>query len=479
MSATRGASLKKAAPCPLLARVSRIDAAPPGASLFPMGNGRGFDADVILSGGGLVGQTLALALDQAGVSVIVVDASRPSDTLAPTFDGRAFAIAFASYRMWRALGLGDELDPVAQPIEQIMVTDGRLGEGTRRGGPSLLHLHFDGAELAPPASSRHTEDAGKMPAVRAGREPLGLMVEARHVRMALDGAVKARPAIRMIQPMSVSAIERDPAGVTVTLADGQRLRAPLLVGADGRRSFVRGAVGIRTIGWDYPVTAIVATIRHEKPHDAVAHEFFLPNGPFAILPLAASESWRNRANIVWAEPRKAAEALLQMAEPDFLAELRRRFGNFLGELSLEGPRFGYPLSLQLAERMIDARVALAGDSAHGIHPLAGQGLNLGLKDCAALAECVADGVALGLDAGDVTVLERYQRWRRFDNVTMALGMEFFDKVFSNDFAPLRAARTLGLAAVNAVGPARRFFMKYAGGAAGDLPKLLRGESLVA
>jgi 2-octaprenyl-6-methoxyphenol hydroxylase len=311
------------------------------------------------------------------------------------------------------------------------------------------------------------------------REPLGLMVEARHVRMALDGAVRARPAIRMIQPMSVSAIERDPAGVTATLADGQRLRAPLLVGADGRRSFVRGAVGIRTIGWDYPVTAIVATIRHEKPHEAVAHEFFLPNGPFAILPLASSESWRNRANIVWAEPRKAAEALLQMAEPDFLAELRRRFGDFLGELSLEGPRFGYPLSLQLAERMIDARVALAGDSAHGIHPLAGQGLNLGMKDCAALAECVADGVALGLDAGDVTVLERYQRWRRFDNVTMALGMEFFDKVFSNDFGPLRAARTLGLAAVNAAGPARRFFMKYAGGAAGDLPKLLRGESLAA
>jgi 2-octaprenyl-6-methoxyphenol hydroxylase len=359
--------------------------------------------------------------------------------------------------------LGDELDPVAQPIEQIMVTDGRLGEGTRRGGPSLLHLHFDGAELRSQTSPSMAE-----------REPLGLMLEARHVRMALDRGVKARPSIRMIQPMSVAAIERDPAGVTATLADGQSLRAPLLVGADGRRSFVRGAVGIRTIGWDYPATAIVATIQHEKPHEAVAHEFFLPNGPFAILPLKG-----NRANIVWAEPRAAAEALLQLAERDFLAELRRRFGDFLGELSLEGPRFGYPLSLQLAERMIDARIALAGDSAHGIHPLAGQGLNLGLKDCAALAECVADAVALGLDPGDVSALERYQRWRRFDNVTMALGMEFFDKLFSNDFGPLRAVRTLGLAAVNAVGPARRFFMKYAGGAAGDLPKLLRGESLAA
>jgi 2-octaprenyl-6-methoxyphenol hydroxylase len=416
----------------------------------------GFDADVIVGGGGLVGQTLALALDQAGVSVVVIDASKPADTLAASFDGRAFAIAFASYRMWRALGIGDVLDGAAQPIEEIMVTDGRLGAGARRGGPSLMHLHFDRSEL---------NDDG---------EPLGLMCEARHVRAALDGAVRARSSIRMMQPMSVGAIERDAASATVTLANGEKLRAPLLVGADGRRSFVRAAAGIRTIGWDYPVTAIVATIQHEKPHGGVAHEYFLPNGPFAILPLKGE-----RSNIVWAEPRAAAEALLRMPEADFLAELGLRFGDFLGALSLEGPRFGYPLSLQLAERMIDARVCLAGDSAHGIHPLAGQGLNLGLKDCAALAECIADGVSVGLDPGDVSVLERYQRWRRFDNVSMALGMEFFDKLFSNDIAPLRAVRSLGLAAVNAAGPARRFFMKYAGGAAGDLPKLLRGESLAA
>ncbi|HRP12387.1 MAG TPA: FAD-dependent monooxygenase, partial [Terricaulis sp.] len=221
----------------------------------------GFDADVILGGGGLVGQTLALALDQAGLKVIVIDASKPAETLAPAFDGRAFAIAFASYRMWRALGIGDALDEVAQPIREILVTDGNL-----RRGPSPLYLHFEGAE-------QEEKD-----------EPLGLMLEARHVRLALDTAVKARPSIQMIQPMSVSALKRDPAGVTVTLADGRNLRAPLLVGADGRRSFVRGAVGVRTIGWDYPVTAIVATIAHEKPHEGVAHEYFLPNGPFAILP---------------------------------------------------------------------------------------------------------------------------------------------------------------------------------------------------
>ncbi|GAM97322.1 2-octaprenyl-3-methyl-6-methoxy-1,4-benzoquinol hydroxylase [alpha proteobacterium U9-1i] len=415
-----------------------------------------FDADVLIGGGSLVGQTLALALNQAGASVIVVDAAKPSETLAADFDGRAFAIAFSSYRMWRALGLADMLDPVAQPIAEIMVTDGALGGGGRKGGPSLLHLHFDGAEL------------------NADGEPLGLMLEARHVRLALDKGVKAQPAIQMIQPMSINAIERDAAGVTVTLADGKSLRSRLLVGADGRRSFVRPWAGIRTIGWDYPVTAIVATIAHDKPHGGVAHEYFLPNGPFAILPLKGE-----RSNIVWAEPRAAADVLLKMPKADFLAELRRRFGDHLGALDLEGPRFGYPLSLQLAERMIDTRVALAGDSAHGIHPLAGQGLNLGLKDCAALAECVADGMSLGLDPGEVSVLERYQRWRRFDNVSMALGMEFFDKMFSNSVPPLRIARRLGLAAVNAAGPARRFFMKYAGGAAGDLPKLLKGESLAA
>ena len=416
-----------------------------------------FDADVLIGGGGLVGQTLALALDSAGVSVIVIDAAKPAETLAPHFDGRAFAIAFASYRMWRALGLGEALDAAAQPITQIMVTDGRLGNGGRRGGPSPLHLYFDAAELP-----------------GGGDEPLGLMLENRHIRLALDCAVRARAAIKLIAPMAITALERDAAGIDATLADGRRLRARLLVGADGRRSFVRPWCGIRTIGWDYPVTAIVATIAHEKPHGGVAHEYFLPAGPFAILPLTG-----NRANVVWAEPRAAAEALLAMPKADFLAELKRRFGDFLGVLDLEGPRFGYPLSLQLAERMIDARVALAGDAAHAIHPLAGQGLNLGLKDCAALAECIADAMSLGLDAGDVSALERYQRWRRFDNVSMALGMEAFDKLFSNDIAPLRAARSLGLAMVNAIGPARRLFMRYAGGAAGDLPKLLRGESLAA
>jgi 2-octaprenyl-6-methoxyphenol hydroxylase len=300
------------------------------------------------------------------------------------------------------------------------------------------------------------------------------MLENRHIRLALDRALRARPSIDVRAPMTISELARDSAGMLATLADGTKLRAPLLIGADGRRSMTRQWCGIRTVGRDYPVTAIVATIAHEKPHDGVAHEYFLPAGPFAILPLT-----HNRANIVWAEPHAVAEALLAMPESDFLAELERRAGSFLGRIGLEGPRFGYRLGMQIAERMIDARVALAGDSAHAIHPIAGQGLNLGLRDVAALAECVADSVALGLDAGDVAGLERYQRWRRFDNISMAWGMDFFDRLFSNDIAPLRAARTLGLAAVNRIGPARRFFMRTAGGASGDLPKLLKGVPLAA
>jgi 2-octaprenyl-6-methoxyphenol hydroxylase len=328
--------------------------------------------------------------------------------------------------------------------------------GVRRGGPSLLHLHFDSAELAESADG----------------EALGYMVENRHIRLALDKAVRARPTIRMLAPNAVVNFQSEPGGVSVSLAKGERVKAGVLIGADGRKSFVRQKLGIRTINRDYDVTAIVATVRHEKPHGGVAHELFLPAGPFAILPLTG-----NRANIVWAEAPAAAKALLAMPESEFLQELGLRFGDFLGGVTLEGPRFGYPLTLQLAERMIAPRAALCGDSAHGIHPIAGQGLNMGLQDVAALAECLADGARLGLDSGDPETLERYQRWRRFSNVAMASATDFFDRLFSNDRLPLRLGRGAGLAAVNAVGPARRFFMKYAGGAAGNLPRLLRGEAL--
>jgi len=435
----------------------RMDGAETTCDGAPMTNADTLRVDAAIIGGGPVGLTLALALDQAGVSVAVIDAAPPAAALAKHFDGRAFAIAFANYRMWRALGIADALDPDVQPIEKIMVTDGRPLNARRGGGPSLLHLFFDSSELM----------GGE-----AGEGALGFMVENRHLRRALEDAVAARPSIRRFAPARVSGFERGSGGASVRLEDGAEIKSMLVIGADGRKSFVREQLRIRTIGWPYRSTAIVATIRHEKPHEAVAHEFFLPSGPFAILPLRG-----RRANIVWAEPHAVAQALLALDDDDFLAELRLRFGDFLGALALEGPRFSYPLSMQFAEKMIAPRAALAGDSAHAIHPIAGQGLNMGLKDVAALAECIADAAALGLDAGDASALERYQRWRRFDNVAMALATDGFDRLFSNDLAPVRFARDLGMAAVNAIGPARRYFMRTAGGAAGDLPKLLKGEAL--
>lgn len=401
----------------------------------------------------MAGLTLALALEQAGFDVVVVDAQTPSAQMAPTYDGRCSAIAFANFRMWRALGVGDALAPHAQPIEKILITDGEVGRG-----PSPLQLVFDQAELSDTAPG----------------EALGYMIENRVIRSALIAKAQASSRLKFLAPVTVESATPSAGRIETRLSDGRTLASSLVVAAEGRKSRLRAQAGIRTTGWAYPVTAIVCTIAHEKPHNGVAHEYFLPQGPFAILPLT-----ENRANVVWAEKHVAAKALLGLPEADFLAELRLRFGDFLGRLSLAGPRFGYPLSLQVAERAIADRLALVADAWHGIHPIAGQGLNLGLKDVAALAESLHDGVTLGLNAGDPAILKRYEKWRRFDNVTMAWATDGFDKLFSNRLEPLQRARRLGLAMVNAVGPARKFFITQAGGAGGVLPKLLRGVSLAA
>jgi 2-octaprenyl-6-methoxyphenol hydroxylase len=270
----------------------------------------------------------------------------------------------------------------------------------------------------------------------------------------------------------VARIETGPAGARAVLEDGREITSPLIVGCDGRGSLARRQAGIGVVGWPYRSVGVVATVKLQRPHRGVAHEHFLPSGPFAILPLT-----QDRASLVWTERPDRGRALASVRPEAFHAHLNRRFGDFLGPAQLEGPRFVYPLALELAEAMTAERIALVGDAAHGVHPIAGQGLNLGLKDCAALAQVVVEAARLGEDIGSDAVLDRYVRWRRADNVALAAATDAFDKLFSTDLAPVRLVRDLGLAVVNQIGPARRFFMQEAGGAVGDLPRLLRGEAL--
>lgn len=412
------------------------------------------DADVIIAGAGMAGATLALALHQGGLKPLLVDPQPFDAQLAPSFDGRSSAIAYSSFRAWDAMGVGDRLRPDVQRIEQILVTDGRR-PGASSDRPTPFYLRFDAAELGE----------------RAQGEPLGYMVENRRTRTGLAQAVQAA-GLTVLAPAQVEGVEAETGGVRVRLADGRVLRAPLVVGAEGRGSVIRKAAGIGVIGWDYRQSGVVATVRMARPHQGVAHEYFLPAGPFAILPLTD-----NRASLVWTEATASAAALKAARPEVFLSLLRRRFGDFLGEVSLTGPTFVYPLSLQLAERMTAPRVALLGDAAHGVHPIAGQGLNLGLKDAAVLAQVLVDAARLGEDIGAGAVLERYAAWRRFDTATMAAGMDAFVRLFSNDHPAIRLARGLGMAMVNQIAPARRFFMREAGGSVGDLPRLFRGELL--
>ncbi|WP_297691372.1 FAD-dependent monooxygenase [Phenylobacterium sp.] len=412
------------------------------------------EADVIIAGAGIAGATLALALAKAGLRPVLIDPVVFDAQVAPTFDGRASAIAFAAYRQWRALDVAPALDPHAQRIEQILVTDGRA-PGAAAGAPPPFFLRFDAAEIAD----------------RSEGEPLGYLLENRHIRAGLAEAVR-RAGIEVLAPARVAGLESGPRGASVRLADGRTLAAPLVVGAEGRGSVVREQAGVGVIGWDYRQTGLVATVKLERPHHGVAYEFFLPSGPFAILPLTA-----DRASLVWTESVRRGAALKAARPEIFHAHLQRRFGEAVGEARVEGPVFTYPLGLQLAERLTASRVALLGDAAHAVHPIAGQGLNLGLKGAAALAETLVEASRLGEDIGSDAVLERYARWRRFDVATLSAGMDLFVRLFSNDHPLLRAARGAGMAAVNRMGPARRFFMQEAGGAAGDLPKLLKGEAL--
>ncbi len=406
--------------------------------------------DVVIAGAGIAGATLALALTKGGLKVTLVDPQPFSLQLAETFDGRASAISFATFRQWRALGVGERLESVAQPIKQILVTDGR-SPGAASGRAGSAFLRFDAEEIAD----------------RSGGEPLGYLIENRHIRAALAAEVEAG-GIEVLAPAAVTAVKRNGAA-RVVLTDGRELIAPLVVGADGRNSLIRREAGIDVVGWGYPHSAVVATVSLERDHDGVAYEHFLPSGPFAILPLT-----ERRANLVWTEISARGEALRGARDEVFAAVMRRRFGDFLGEVKTLGPRFVYPLSLQLADKLTGPRVALVGDAGHAVHPIAGQGLNMGLKDVAALAEVLIEAARLGEDLGSESVLGRYARWRGVDNLAVALATDAFTRLFSNDNPALRAARGIGMRAVNGIGPARRFFMAEAGGATGDLPRSMRG-----
>ena len=411
-----------------------------------------YDADVIIAGAGMAGATLGLALARAGLKPILIDPVVLSAQTAPSFDGRSSAIAFAAFRQWRSLGLAPALEPLSQRIEQILVTDGRA-PGPLARGPGPFFLRFDSEEIAD----------------RSGGEPLGYMLENRHTRAALAQALETA-GVEVLAPARVTSARFDARAAEVALADGRTLSAPLVVGAEGRGSVIREAAGIGALGWPYRQAGVVATVKLERPHNGVAHEYFLPSGPFAILPLTD-----DRASLVWTESERRAAALRSARPEVFHAHLQRRFGDLLGRAEVEGQVFTYPLSLQLAERLTGPRAALLGDAAHGVHPIAGQGLNLGLRDVAALAEVVADAARLGLDIGSGVTLARYERWRRTDAAMSAAAFDALNGLFSNDWTLLRTARDAGLRLIDRMPGLKQLLVTEAAGLTGEVPKLLRGE----
>ena len=405
-----------------------------------------WDTDILIAGGGLNGPALALALAQGGFRVAVVDARQAPERAEAGFDGRAYALAIASVRLLTAIGVWGAVRDKAQPILEIKASDGRAGEGA-----APFFLHFDHAEIE--------------------EGPMGHMLEDRFLYAAFLDAMSTAKGVTLLSAETVVAQEVSGSAVAVTLASGRVLTAGLLVGCDGRGSGVATRAGIRRVGWGYGQTALVTAIRHERDHQGVAQQFFMPSGPLAILPLKGG----HHSSIVWSENAEAAEAIQALPDEQYLEALRPRFGDFLGEISLAGARFTYPLSLSLAERFIGPRVALVGDAAHGVHPIAGQGLNLGLRDVAALAEVLILARRRGEEAGSPAALEEYQRWRRFDATALALGMDAVNRVFSSDSPLLRLGRDLGMGVVSAMPGLRRGFIRQAAGLTGELPKLLQGR----
>ncbi|MFL6844851.1 MAG: UbiH/UbiF/VisC/COQ6 family ubiquinone biosynthesis hydroxylase [Allosphingosinicella sp.] len=399
-------------------------------------------ADVIILGGGLIGLTLAVALDSHGLTTIVVDPADPERQVAPAFDGRATAVASASWRMLEAIGVADRLEGEGCPIRSIRVSD-----GLQPGG-----IVFDSAE----------DD-----------DPLGIMVENRRLRQVLREAALDAGKVTLLMPAHAADTVRDGAGVRVALDDGRVVTAPLLIGAEGRSSPTREAANIPMARWRYDHAAIVLTVEHERGHDNAAYEIFYPTGPFAVLPLLPG----NRSAIVWSVPAADAAAVIDLPDRAMAHEIEKRMGGFLGAVRLAGPRWNYPLGFHHAATMTAERLALAGDAAHGIHPIAGQGLNLGFRDVAALTQVLVEGARLGLDPGDAQLLARYERWRSLDTLTVAAATDSLTRLYGIPGRTASAIRRLGMGVVQRTGPLKSLFMAEARGESGELPLLLRGLAI--
>ena len=400
--------------------------------------------DVLIGGAGFAGLALALALRQALGETFRVAVADPALGRAVA-DARASAIAAAARRMFEALGVWEAVAARAEPILDMVITDSKLGDAVRP-----VFLTFEGD-------------------VQPG-EPFAHMVENGDVLTALVAAAK-RAGVTLIAD-AVAGFAADASRITARLASGASVTARLLVAADGGRSSIREHAGIASVGWSYDQSAIVTTVAHERPHNGRAEEHFLPGGPFAMLPLP-----NNRSSIVWTESTADAARIMALDDAGFHAELEQRFGLRLGDIAVVGPRRAFPLGFAVARSFVAERVALVGDAAHTIHPIAGQGLNMGLRDVAALAEAIVDAARLGLDPGAAPVLERYQRWRRFDTMAMGFATDGLNRLFSNRSDVLRLARDIGLGMVERLPALKSFFIQEAAGLTGDVPKLLRGEAL--
>ncbi|MDO1585143.1 ubiquinone biosynthesis hydroxylase [Rhizobium oryzicola] len=402
--------------------------------------------DMLIVGGGYVGLAVAVATKQAAphLAVEVIEAA-PEGVWQK--DERASAIIAAATKMLDVFGVWGEIEPDAQPITRMIVTDSRTSDPVRP-----VFLTFDGD-------------------VEPGR-PFAHMIPNLAIVRALRGACE-RLGINIRHGAAATAFEAGPSSATLTLADGSEIKTKLVVACDGVRSKLRDMAGIRTVRWDYGQSGIVTTVEHERPHEGCAEEHFLPSGPFAILPLTG-----NRSSLVWTERTADADRLVASDDLIFEEELQRRFGHKLGALTVVGGRKAFPLGLTLSRSFIAPRLALAGDAAHGIHPISGQGLNLGFKDVAALAETIVEADRLGLDIGAVNVLERYQTWRRFDTFRMGVTTDVLNRLFSNDIEPVRIARDLGLGIVERLPKLKSYFIGEAAGTkVKDSPRLLAGEQI--